>query len=645
MKTRHISICLLAAAALLGCDPVTDFSQNPPAHTFFKTVWCGGGKYRFMAGRLASEHESLSTMLDEWYSEELRREDGTYFIGLDKIRPNPASEFTINIGARSSFNPQPFYFAKFRHDWDAYRKFRVAYPGFLGFECWEWGNDAYLPFRRPDRLLTCRHHPLSSNELVQVLARTPKPANRNEFVNLLLKPTFDRVVEWNFGDAKDTLFGEGHYCTGHLAAYWGAGEIGIETTRDYMFWQIQMMFCRGAARQFAVPWKWYLASFLGGTVNGKWCDGTFFAEDDQRHTRCGPAFGVSQSAMKRTTYLTYLAGANYYEREAMTKTHFLVKDGNPRLSCEGEMFDAFHAFTKRIDRGTPYVPIALLVPANRGYTRLTGKAFGLYEYTRPDHMLDAVISTILDFPSNRLASNEVCRVERVMSNSRYGDVFDVLTPDFPDSSAFVRALGDYRAAVLIGEYGENRAMTDALRTFVEQGGKLVLSTAQLATFPVDLAQAKQLENSEFSAFRMGKGVVIIGKTPYLVPWYGDDAAGQRRALKDVELGEPIRYPDLEWIFDGLERKLLPIRVTGFVQYGINRTADGWLVYLVDNSGVIKKADCPQEIQPGGTEVVVDLSRIPHGEVRELVVGGEVAHDGDKIRLTVPHGDIRVISVK
>lgn len=643
MDVRSIRICLLPLLLLLGCDSEADFTQKPPAHTFFKTVWCSGGTERARTGKLATERESLATMIDEWRTREERRADGTYRIRLERVRPDPSSEFTMNLCARSSFNPKPFYFAEFRHDVDEYRRFRADHPGFLGFECWEWGNDAYMPFRRPDRLIACSNNPLTSNELARVLARTPKPADRDAFVRNLLRPTFDRIVDWNFGDAKDLLFGEGHYCTGHLAAYWGAGQIGIETTRDYMLWQIQMMFCRGAARQFAVPWKWYLASFLGATVDGKWCDGTFFAEDQR--PRHGPAFGISQSAMKRVTYLTYLAGANYYEREAMTETHFLLKDGKPRLSCEGEMFDAFHAFTKRVDRGTPYVPIALLVPANRGYTRLAGKAFGLYDYTRPDHMLDAVMGTILDFPSNRLASNETRRVERVMANSRYGDVFDVLTPDFPDSSAFVRTIGDYRAAVLVGEYGENRAMADALGAFVKGGGTLVLSSAQLATFPVDLARAKPLANPEFSAVRMGKGVVIVGKTPYLVPWYGDDAAGRDRALKDVALGNPIRHPDLEWLFDELERKLLPVRVKGFVQYGINRTADGWLVYLVDNSGVVKKADRPQEIQPGGTEVVVDLSRIPHGEVRELVSGGQVVREGGAVRLTVPHGDIRVISVR
>ena len=649
-------VAVASAAAALAFPPSSgvtakamrfdeNFTQRPSAHTFFKTVWCGGGTYRSRAGKLASTNESFATMLDEWYAEEARREDGTYFISLDKVRPKPSSEFTLNIGARSSFNPQPFYFAQFRHDWDAYRKFRADYPGFLGFECWEWGNDAYLPLRRPDRLVNCRHNPLSSNELAQVVQRTPKPPSREAFVNDLLKPTFDRVVEWNFGNAKDTIFGEGHYCIGHLAAYWGAGEIGIETTRDYLFWQIQMMFCRGAARQFSVPWKWYLASFLGGLSDGKWCDGTFFAEDDPRHPRCGPSFGVSQSAMKRATYLTYLSGANYYEREAMTKTHFLVRDGKPRLSCEGEMFDAFHAFTKRVDRGTPYVPIALLVPAARGYTRLAGKAFGLYGYTRADHMLDAVMSTILDFPSNRLATNEARRIERVMANSRYGDVFDVLTPDFPDSSAFARTLGDYRAAVLIGDYGENKALTETLRTFVNEGGMLVLSSAQLATFPLDLTTAKPLGNRAFSVVKIGKGRAIVGQTPYLVPWSGDDAAGQAKALKDIALGEPVRHPDLDWLFDNLERQLLPIRVTGFVQYGINRTADGWLVYLIDNSGVVKQADRPQEIEPGGTEVTLDLSRISHGSIREAVAGEQVTCVDDVVRLTVPHGDVRVISIK
>lgn len=610
----------------------------------FRTAWCNAGVGRSQIEPLASELESLSTMVDEWRQRESVRPDGTCYFDFSKVKPAKERDFFLNLRARTGFNARAFYFGKFVHDYDGYRKFLEEHPNFLFFESWEWGNDAYLPIRRPSVLtMPSRSNHLNSNELAQVVARVRMPPDRDGFVEKILRPVFDRLCEWHFNEPQRLLLGEGHYCIGHLAAYWGAGMIGIETTRDYLFWQIQMMFCRGAARQFRVPWKWYVAGFLAGMENGKRKDGSYCAESHGRPWH-GPQYGISQSAIKRVTYLTYLSGADWYERENMTATHFLVKNGPPRLSDEGRMFNRFHAFAKRTDRGRPLVPFALLVPANRGYTRKAGPAFDRYGYTRPDYMLDALMSVILDYPRNKQLENYTNHVERVMANSPYGDVFDALTPDFPDQSSFARTIGDYRVAFLAGDYGRNAELADILRKYVENGGWLVMSSAQYDTFPVDTARLEPMRNSAFSSARIGKGGVIVGSKPYLVEWDDADGNAAARALAGMKIGSPVRFPDLEWLIGELECQYLPVKVSGDIQFGINEIGGGWLVYLINNAGVVKFPDKVQQIAPGGSKVKVDFGRWGKCSVKELIEGREVAPAAGCVELEVPHGDIRVLKI-
>lgn len=622
------------------------------ALTGFEPVWCGWmGEASKDLADFAKGRPAFESMLGEYNLMPEWGRDGTLVMDLDRVPPawGPnLSTFMVNLLPRSTYNAKQFYTGVIRNDLAAYRDWLGRHPGFRYFLTLEWGNDAYHLHRRPLSLLRKKERSLTTNELERVLAKTPKPRTREEFVDRLLRPHYDRIVEWCFSDPAHLLIGESHYCIEHLAGYWGAGALGIETTRSHMFWQIPMMFCRGAARQFGKPWLWYIASYKDGWIDGNFVNASLMAEDGT-YDYHGPKFGLSLSSMKRATYLTYLSGANLYERESMVNTHFLKRDPPVRLSPEGEMYERFFAFTRHHGRGVPYAPVALLVPANRGYTRAGGRAFGICDYTHADFMLDALVSTALDFPRNRRMADSEANEERVMANSRYGDVFDVLTPDFEDSSAFARAVGGYRAAILIGDYGRNQELERILREYVAGGGTLVLTSAQLVTFPADLSRAVPLANSAFRETRLGKGSVIVAKTPYLTPWYGDDRVGQEKALAETAMGEPVRYPDIEWLLDLIIARTVPISVRAqggeAVQYGFNRTPEGWLVYLVNNGGVRKPWNEPQEIRPGGTAVSVGLANVPHGSVAEICEGSAVEVRGDEVEITIPYGDLRILEVR
>lgn len=637
-----------------------DYTMPPPAHTSFEPAWSGwmGTPSRECAG-FARSRPAFREMMAEYNLDTSRREDGTLHYDLRKLPSRYDVErdvpFFINLNSRSTFNAKKFYFGEFRHDFEEYTEWKKRHPGFRNFISLEWGNDAYQPFGNPKQLCRQRDRSLTGEELGKVLKRMKKPSDRDEFLNLL-RATFDRIVEWNFSDPGRLLLGDGNDCIGHLAAYWGAGAIGIETTRSHVLYQVQMMFCRGAARQFRVPWMWYIASYIDGSRNGKYISNCLMAEDNPNWAYHGPRYGISVSAVKRTTYLTYLSGANYYERESMVNTHFLKKNPPVRISEEGAMYERFHRFTREHDRGVAYVPIALLVPANRGYTRFGGKAFRKYDYTHPDFMLDALVSTMLDFPQNRNRGDYTSRVERVMCNSRYGDLFDALTPDFPDQTSFARTIGDYKAAILVGAYGENPSLRRILEDYVRKGGTLVLTSAQLDTFPVDVSKAVPMADPGFSELASGHGRVIVAKTPYLTPWYGDNPDGQKKALE--ETCHPVyirsethkRYPEMKWLLDELLARHSPVTVTtaedgsSAVQWGLNRVEDGWLLYLINNGGVTKVWDRLPVFRDGAEKVSVDVSRIPCTSVRELLVEAPCEFGGKAVKVDVPYGDIRVLKL-
>ena len=654
-----VSVALFMAVSASGVEPA-DYSMPPPKCTAFEPAWSGwmAGASRKCA-KFAKGREAFDVMMNEYNLATSKRPDGSLFYDLTKIPPPydkaTGKSFFVNLCSRSTFNANKFYFGVFKHDFDAYRAWKVQYPNFRNFISLEWGNDAYQPFRMPKQLCSQKGTSISEEQLQELLKKMKKPENRDEFVDLL-RATYDRIVEWNFSDPKKLLLGDGSDCIGHLAAYWGAGAIGIETTRSYVLYQAQMMFCRGAARQFGIPWMWYIASYIDGAKDGKFVSNCLMAEDNPQWSYHGPRYGISVSAVKRTTYMTYLSGANHYERESMPNTHFLKNKPPVRLSEEGEMYERFHEFCTSVDRGVSYAPIALLVPANRGYTRFGGKAFRLYDYTHPDFMMDAIMSTVLDLPQNWTRANYTSNVERVMCNSRYGDLFDAITPDFKDQTSFKRVIGDYKAAVLVGAYGKNPEMRKILLDYVRNGGVLVLTSAQLDTFPVNLDKARKMSHPAFLQLAEGRGKVIIAKTPYLTPWYGDDAAGQKKALE--EISHPLyvrsethkRYPEIEWLLDELFARFVPVSVStaedgsSAVQWGLNRTEDGWLVYLINNGGVTKKWDEYPVFNKGAERAVVDVSKTRCGRVKELLDNTPCEIRNGVVRIDVPYGDIRILKL-
>lgn len=544
-----------------------------------------------------------------------------------------------------------FYFGKYEHNMELYRDWKKNHPNFAAVTSLsEWGNEAHIfyNFNRFPRF--AKQCGFTEQEAAEIRKRFPEVLpDREAYINHRLKPFFERIQEIWYGDAKALLALEGNWCINHLAAYWGVGMVTMETSRSFANWQVQLMFNRGAARQFDIPWGWYVASYLTAySSQGKWVTDSEPAAF-RKAENWGPECGLSMSARERVFYMAYLAGANYFQRED-TDSNFWDAS-KPAFQCwepaeEAKVYIQFHNFIRKFqDRGVPYTPIAFLVPKDRGSCREIAKAFNRYPYLRSDNMVDGFIATL--FPQEPVLPLLKKGVEITLRNSKYGDVFDVLTPDFEKQEAFKRTLPLYKVAILLGRYRKSPEMAEILRKYVADGGTLILNVSQLSSdFPSDFTGvryngddflsgnyrfgkietcgASVIATDEknfpvFTQYRYGKGNVIVGTPHDLIPSFDetDPVAG------DIVLGETKsgarKFVFIEYLLDQLVKEVLPVTVEGDVQYGLNKTESGWWLYLFNNKGIIKFTNTPEAFDfSKQATVTVNLKKLNPQNVKNLL---------------------------
>ena len=567
------------------------------------------------------------------------------------------------------FNP-----ANFKNDIAAWKKWKKANPEMLYMTSLsEWVNESNFINHRARKWQ--KRGILTAEQVAATARRFPeKVANRDEFVNLRLKQNFDRIAGVLFNDPSALSALDGAWCVNHLAAEWGSKFIISETTRPFVLWQLQMIFHRGTARQFGIPWGWYVASYYtGNDINGK---RVVDAEPTAYfvNKRNNPDAGLSMSIRKRAFYMTWLSGANQFEREDTDRNWWMAnKKGRERwtLGPEAKVYIDFYNFTQKHDRGVPYAPVALLVARNRGVSRTAGRAFERFRYLKSDNTLDAFVTSMYPRPSRPVM--EKYGIERSLVNTPYGDMFDVLTPDFKDNSNLKKSLPSYPVAVLIGDYPELPQMSSALKEYVKGGGVLVLNAAQLDNRNFDSSftgvkssgllrdgeyllsnlkldgagvLAKAADGSPlFTVNRFGKGKVIVAAARHLVPDYDDNDPQACSRVLGLTFSGKYNFKYVRALLGQLRDELLPFRVNGNIQYGFNRTKKGWLVYFLNNNGVTKFATTPATFDMSKTAKVELVSA--KGEkfkAVELLSGKTLSDKGDRFDLSVEPGKFAIVDI-
>jgi hypothetical protein len=451
---------------------------------------------------------------------------------------------------------------------------------------------------------------------------------------------------------------------GHQMA--DAGVMGLfyeATSQECGRWQVGGAFLRGASRQFSIPFGWYTANWCTGFTR----DGVLYTGANSMPVNADashrPFGGAGRSSFDRQCAYGYFIGASFLEPEYPIRIHYHqpTKD-SPRVPSDfAKDFNDLYLLSKRLDRGVVYSPCAMLVPLSVKYTSHGSAWWGEHPFA-----LNAVFFTLAPIFSEDQFQRDLRKrgLQSCLYNSEFGEFYDVLSPDSRQSSErFTSAIKAYKWAFLLEEYRNDELDMEALKSFVDGGGTLVVSADQVKHFPLEMIGVKFSDRKIAS----GKAIKAGGKFIDLVQpydwWRADSCHGAKPWIKDdngvaaiyvnthgrgrvltvaskmmlprayEERTEGISYyPLLREITSGraefavirhllrtAQDETMPVKVTGDIQWGVNKTERGFLVWLINNKGVKKYSFEPEEFDASATAEVQIVCK-PTREVRNVKVG-------------------------
>jgi hypothetical protein len=399
----------------------------------------------------------------------------------------------------------------------------------------------------------------------------------------------------------------------HALTNWGVKLLGMETAAVMPMTGMRIAFTRGAARQFGGAFVYYHAPNFGDTATTFTRAQNFAGPDYFYHSRYGPTMGPSLSWYRKNYYLYYMSGASAIYLEQGQDQFFKPGPGEHpfQLNPLGRITDEFLRFAeKHANRGAPYTPIAFLLDPAHGFemTDYPQWPFEVSQIDRGDRALRELFGAAY-YPALVVEGEPATADRQAFVSGLFGDVFDVLTATDGSKSP----LGAYRAVVVGGRIEWSPEWIQKVADYVRSGGTVVLNAAQIKGVP---AQLLGVRLSNATAEADGARCLSAGEEPH-------DLSGQMFRYEKVELrdatalisapnGDPLvtvnkvgkgtvvfsALPDLLGVDERMTpfaahllahvfTDATPVKVTGDVEYLINRTANGWVVTLINNNGVFK----------------------------------------------------------
>ena len=580
--------------------------------------------------------------------------------------------FLSLLGARPSFlleKDYPLLDRRGFEDW------RAKHPGFVGFMTLGEFDSEFTDY-------TMRLKRDMSADVRAVMTEgypdTSTPHGFYEFA----KESFRRQRELHFGCDQLWTLHSSCWTLAHAMADVGAKGFFYEATgQEFANWRMAAAYCRGAARQWDIPFGWYVANWYTGYERGKYdkvTQGSNLWPGRSTDWLKGRSFqawrGLSRSMLDRQNAYGWLNGASVLQVEDWIRLYCApAGDGQKgfRPHEVAQDLEKLYALTKKTDRGVVYAPCAILASV---YEMIGPSGLSRAE---EKHNLNAFFFTLVpvnsdDIPQRSLkkAGNQGC-----LFNSSFGDCFDVVTPDSHQTTGEIsRALGAYKVAFLAGGYRKEDLKTEALVDYVKKGGTLFISSDRILDGLFPASAAGVFFKTETVA--SGKALVDArtGAETALTAPYKWNIAGEGATAKVVmtdDLGTPVVWAnrfgkgrvvtvacwrmmpaeylddydrinnvkhdgDARWgvvteCFSGkrqfevirtllaqAQAETMPVTVEGDIQWGVNRAKRGWLVWLMNNKGVIHYANEPEEFDLTKT-AEVKVTYKPTGKVYTATV--------------------------
>ncbi len=408
----------------------------------------------------------------------------------------------------------------------------------------------------------------------------------------------------------------------HALTEWGVRLLGLETAAVQPMFGMRTAFTRGAARQFGGNFLYYHAPTFGDTATTFTKQQNFAGPDNFFHTRYGATMGPSLSWYRKSYYFYYMSGASAIYLEQGFDQFFKPGPGEHefQLNPLGRITDEFMHFVDRHpNRGTPYTPIAFLLDPAHGWdmTDYPHWPFEVSQINSGDRALRELFG-VAYYPGLVVEGEPASGDRQAFVNGVFGDIFDVLVADEVQSpkSKVQSPLDSYRVIVVGGHLDWSTEWVQRLTTYIRSGGTVVVNASQIKQLPpellgvrltgaigeahnaVCLAPGEPTQDLHGQVFRYErlelKGAIALMKAAGGDPLVTVNNVGKGKllfvAVPDL-LGEDERMTPLAaHLLAHVFADATPVRVSGHVEYLINRNENGWVITLLNNNGVFK----PQE---------------------------------------------------
>lgn len=400
----------------------------------------------------------------------------------------------------------------------------------------------------------------------------------------------------------------GHYMWIHYSCEWeGCRSACAEVGESISATQAHFAFCRGAARQYALPWAFQFSFWHIGRINdytGKAVWGICSKEKG----------GHSPELYKRVALLAYMGGASHFYPEAGFTINFrneLTLDGFYRLSPVGEMSRKLYDFVGRNpERGTSVAVFGIVLDRYHGMfsgnRRISKKkAFQTFDYTDGDDMTYDLLEALYPGSFNHYFSREAS----YMVNGIIGETADVLLQGVSEE-----VINAYPCILLTGDIrldDDERAM---YRRYAENGGTLILNTAYLEFFPEYAAEYNGRLRCDIAT---GNGKVVI---------YGPEY--KLHTLLPVLKEEVARR--------------VPFTMTEQVDFMLNAGENFLTITLMNNSGYYFDFDNGEDIDTAETKTFT-LSYTGDCEVEAVseLWSGESLEPADSFEVTLTPAEVKI----
>jgi hypothetical protein len=461
----------------------------------------------------------------------------------------------------------------------------------------------------------------------------------------------------------------------HALARWGSRMMGMETASVMPSVGMRVAFERGAARQYGSTFLYYHAPNFGDTATSFTKQQNFAGPDYFYHSHYGMTMGPSLSWYRKSYYLYYMAGASAIYLEQGFDQFFKPGPGEHpyQLNPLGRITDEFVRFADRHkDRGTPYTPVAFLLDPAHGWdeTDYPQWSYGVVPQERQDRALRELLGAAY-YPAPATEGEPATADRQAFVNGTFGDIFDVLVA----SDEGRESINSYRAAIVGGHVEWSPAWAAQLREYASKGGVLVINSAQVKGLPEDLLGVRvtgatseaddaecllpndagvNLSGGVFEFARVEpRGAEVLMRARAGDALVTSNKVGKGRvifcAVPDL-LGLDERLTPLAaHLLAHLATDAVPVKVSGDVQRLINRTANGWVVTLINNNGVFKpQQGLAQVDRAAAVDVTLALEGRGIAQAREWTTDAtlEVAGAGlqSLVKVRVPPGDVKIVEL-